>query len=93
MLNAIFYLIVILCVFAGYKKGAVAAGHFYIAIGMGVYFSVWLLPFVLPAVDMVPESYREYALPLFLLLPLFQELLQLHLCQKPTDKPAQIFID
>ena len=68
MLNAIFYLIVILCVFAGYKKGAVAAGHFYIAIGMGVYFSVWLLPFVLPAVDMVPESYREYALPLFLLL-------------------------
>ncbi|MBO5899617.1 MAG: CvpA family protein, partial [Lentisphaeria bacterium] len=66
MLDAIFYLIVILCVFAGYKKGAVESGYYFISNGMAAYFSVWLLPFLLQIVQYVPGVVREYALPLLL---------------------------
>ena len=68
MLEAIFYLIVILCVFAGYKKGAVESGYYFISNGMAAYFSVWLLPFLLPLIQYVPGAARDYALPLLLII-------------------------
>ena len=61
MLNSIFYLFVAIGAFCGFQRGAAKAGYDFTAVGMAVYYSIWLFPLSLMLLDYVPAEYSKYA--------------------------------
>ena len=83
MTDVIFYLFVAIGAFCGFQRGAAKAGYDFTAIGMAVYFSLWLLPLSLILLDYVPAEYSQYA---FLAIFLLSAIILLSLVRAGIDK-------